>query len=245
MDGLSLQQTHDVARTVAAELAVALASVPDDGRRAAWQDGLDLVAVLDGLKPICIVGHDTADEAWSTAVRSIAARSGLATLDAAAWDCEDGNGSLPGWYVAASEQRRKRRPLLYLGGGDALREAAALSSKGRVAPAEEALVLGYPPCCAVAHHRRTLALEQLVAELAERSADGDVRRMTRMIETGAAPLPRTDEDWWRYQLATNCDFAPYTSIAMCGACATDQNGQAQDLSRRYRALARRVGYAER
>ena len=245
MDAIFLPPTLDDTQAAATELTAALVRVPQEWHAAAWQDGLDLIAVLDGLKPICVAGRGVTNEAWSAALRIVALRGGLTALDDAAWDAEDSAGSLSPWYIAASERRRRRRPLFYLGRDAAVRTAAALSARGRIAPAEEAEVLGYPPCCVAAHHRRMLALEHLAAELAARSAGGDERRMARMIETGAAPLPQTSEDWRRYRLATDCQFAPFTSVAMCDACSASDASPAHSLSRRYRALAQRAGYAER
>jgi hypothetical protein len=238
MDGVLRDDLHDAA----AALTAALARVPDALRAAAWQDGLDLIAAQAGLKPLCVIGGG--DETWTEALRAIAARAGLFTFDAAPWEPEDAAALLPRWYAAASERRRARTILFHACRDETARAAAAmLSAKGRVAPAEEAALLGYPICCVAAHHRRTLALEQLVAELAERIAQGDPARMARMIETGAAPLPRTAQDWRRYEAATARNFAPFTAVAMCEACAADRDSPAQALSRLYQALAVRARYA--
>jgi hypothetical protein len=244
MDGLSLSSVRGDLQDVAAALTATLVHVPDDLRAAAWQDGLDLVAVLAGQKPLCIVGRGSANEAWVDAARAIAAGAGLASLDAAPWEPQDEAALLPRWYGRARERRRARTSLLYACRGETVRAAAArLGVKGHVAPAEEAALLGYPICCVAAHHRRTLALEQLVAELAERIAKGDAAQMARMIETGAAPLPRTEQDWRRYEAATARNFAPFTAVAMCEACAADRGSPAQALSRLYEALAVRARYA--
>ena len=44
-------------------------------RAAAWQDGLDLLAVMAALKPVCVIGRGARDEGWIATVRAIAARA--------------------------------------------------------------------------------------------------------------------------------------------------------------------------
>jgi hypothetical protein len=225
-------------RRVSAALQSALAGIGGDMRAAAGQDGLDLLAVMATLKPVCVIGRGARDEDWTAALRAIAARAALPAIDAAAWDPEAADGDLPRWYIEATALRRARRPVLYIGCDDAaVRRVAALSAKGRVGVAEEAALLGYPQCCVARHHARTIALERLAAELTERVAKGDAERMSRMIEAGAAPLPSAPADWQRYAEAAALAPAAGTSIAMCDACAADPDRPAQYLSRRYRALA--------
>jgi hypothetical protein len=231
-------------RRVSAALAAALASVSGDMRATAWQDGLDVLAVMAALKPVCIIGRGARDEDWIAAVRAIAARAALPAGDAAAWDPEAADGALPRWYIEATALRRARRPVLYIGCDDAaMGRVAVLSAKGRVGIAEEAALLGYPPCCVAQHHSQALALERLAAELTERLAKGDAGRMARMIEAGAAPLPSAPADWKRYAAASAMAPAAGTSIAMCAACAADLTSPAQALSRRYQALAMLAHYS--
>lgn len=226
-----------------AALRSALDGLEDDFRATAWQDGLDLLAVAAGLKPVCAVGRGARNQVWREKLRGIAERAGLAKIDAAPWDPEPAEARLPDWYLAATARRRaKRRVLSIVRDDGAAREAAKLSAKGRVAVAEEAAVLGYPPCCVAQQHARTLALEALVAEMTERVAQGDTGRMMTMIEAGAAPLPVSAQDWVRFAAAAAIAPAASTSVNMCRACAADRESPAQALSRRYQALAAATHY---
>ena len=224
-------------------LRSALARVEGDLRATAWQDGLDMLAVIAGLKPVCIIGRGGRSEVWTEALRAAADRAGLPTIDAVPWDPAPPDDRLPRWYLAATARRRANRHVLYLCGDDAAAgDVAALTAKGRVGAAEEAAVLGYPRCCVAEQHARTLDLEELVAQTTERMAKGDAGRMTRMIEAGATPLPGSRQEWDRYSAAVAIAPAAGTSVNMCGACAVDRESPAQTLSRRYRALAALARY---
>lgn len=232
----------EIFRTASAALRSLLARVENDRRATAWQDGLDLLAVLAGLKPVCVIGR-WGNEAWAEALRAAADRADLPRIDSAPWEPEPPDEQLPRWYLAATARRRANRHVLYIfGDGAAARDAATLSAKGRVGAAEEAALLGYPPCCVAAQHSRTLDLEKLVAEIAERVAKGDSERMTHMIEAGAMPLPISRQDWDRYSAAVAIAPAASTSVNMCSGCVADRESPAQALSRRYRALAALADY---
>jgi hypothetical protein len=240
MNGLVFGVADDSAELIAASAALrpALARVEGDLRPAAWQDGLDLLAVIAGLKPVCAIGRGAQYDAWVATLSTVAKDAGLPATEAAPWDPEAADVRLPDWYLTATARRRESHHVLYIGrDGAAAREVARLSTKGRVDVAEEAALLGYPPCCVAEQHSRTLDLERLVAEMTERVAQGDRERMIRMIAAGAAPLPLTRQDWERYSAAVATRPAASTSVNMCGACAADRDSPAQMLSRRYGALA--------
>lgn len=225
----------------ATEIAAALAHVSGEERDEAWQDGLDLLGVLAGLKPLCIVGRGARDEGWRDALRATALRSEIPVVDIAPWDVAA--DLLPAWYLAASARRRASLSVLALCADARVRDAAvSLAARGRVGPAEEAALLGYPRCCVDAHHVRMQALERLTAELTARVARGDEARMMRMIETGAAPLPQSRADWARFAAAASPAPLPFTSIVPCAACAADTDGPAHAIARRHAALARSAGY---
>jgi hypothetical protein len=224
----------------ATAITMALTHVGAAQRDEAWQDGLDLLAVLAGVKPLCIVGRGARGLAWSETLRGIATRANLPVAEFAPWDAA---ADLPGWYLAASARRRESLSVLAICADAAMRDAAvALAAKGRVGPEEEAALLGYPRCCVAAHHQRMQAIEQLTAELTERVARGDAARMLRMIETGAAPLPQSPADWARFSAAARPAPLPFTSIVPCAACAADTDGPAQRIARRHAALAHKAGY---
>jgi hypothetical protein len=223
----------------------ALAGVADETRQAAWQDGLDLLATLAGLKPLCLIGRGFVDPAWHTSLCRVAAAFGIDALEAVHLLPAAAPGFFPAWYVAAAARRRVA-PATYLCRDDAMRgRAAALASQQRVASEDEAALLGYPPCCVAQHHRQALAFETLVFDMTARLAQGDAEKMARLVEAGVEPLFATADEWRRYERVTVVRPAPYTSVNMCDACAADPASPAAVLSRRYQQLAADVGYAPR
>jgi hypothetical protein len=224
-------------------LVSALARVGEESRAAAWQDGLDLLAVIAGLKPVCLVGRGWGDDAWRAAVRAVARDAALPAIDAQPWEPA---GNLPDWYREATTRRRARHGVLYLCRDDAMaHRVAALSARGRVPVEAEASVLGYPSCCVGQHHARSLEYERLLAERTARLARGDRARMMRLVETGTEPGPTTRAEWEQIETLTRIAPAPSTSVNMCDPCARDPASPALRLARAYAGLAERAGYPAR
>ena len=236
---------HGPLQAAAAALAPVLSGLPRSARGAGWQDGLDLLATIAGLKPVCLVGRGFADAAWGAALHRVAAEAGLPVLEAAPWFPSAEPGFLPDWYVAAAA-RRRASPVTYLCRDAATRDSAAvLSAQGRVAPADEAALLGYPLCCVEQHHRRALEFERLVAEMIERLAHGDRAHMARLAEAGVEPLPATEEEWQRHESLAAVHPSRGTSVNPCDACAADPASAATQLAHRYARLAATAGYPPR
>jgi hypothetical protein len=214
---------------------------PLDG--AAWQDGLDLLAVAAGLKPVCLLGRGDIDPEWLDAARAIAADLGLAARDGVGWLPAAPDDALPRWYREATATRLRGAPVVYLyrdpraGAG-----IAALGTGDRVAAAEEAALLGYPLCCVAEHHTKTLALEQLTIALLARLAGEDIDRLRRLVVAGVTPTPREADEWRRFETVAAIDPEPFTSINRCAGCAADPDGPAGRIGRGYRALAAELGY---
>ncbi|HXP31098.1 MAG TPA: hypothetical protein VN832_08410 [Stellaceae bacterium] len=202
-------------------------------RWAATQDGRDLLALLAGIKPVCLLGRG---EAASALLLQIAADASLPIVEAAPLAPAPA-GELPEWYLAACLRRREAAVIYVCRDAVMAQFAAVLAAQGRVSAADEAVLLGYPLCCVEQHHRQALALERFIAELTERRAQGDRARMARLIATGADPSPASAAEWARYDRLTAIAPAPFTSVNMCDGCAGDADSPARRLSRRYRALA--------
>jgi hypothetical protein len=197
-----------------------------------WQDGLDLLALAAGLKPIAMFGRGGAVDPWRTLAREF----GLATIETAPWEPECPAHLLPRWYLDATARRRARQKILVVARDyEALARAQALSAQGRIGAAAEAALLGYPPCCVAAHHALALAQEREIAERVARSNPDDEGHRIRLVAAGAtpyaAPPPVTPSRW--------------TSVNLCGACAGDDGSPARLLERSYAALASRLHYPAR
>jgi hypothetical protein len=206
----------------------------------AWQDGLDLLAVVAGMKPVCLVGRGNGDEAWCAALRTAADGAALTTIEAAPWEP---TGDLPEWYREATSRRRARRKVLYFCRDGAIAErVAALSARGRVSVDAETWLLGYPRCCVEQHHRRALAYERLLAQRTERLCRGDPARMMRLVEARVEPMPATRAEWDEVVRLTRIALAPGTSVNMCEACASDPMSPAMRLAEAYAKLAQRLRY---
>jgi hypothetical protein len=245
----SLRQSADrdgdsVLRRVAAALGEAVARLPAPQQAAASQDGLDLLAVIAGLKPLCLAGRGGAfDPGFRAALVAAAGSASLSVLEAAPWQPLAPPGALPDWYCDATARRGARMTVLYLCRDAALRAAAsALSARGRVGAADEAALLGYPLCCVAQHHRQAIGFEQLVIAMTQRVARGDARQGARLIAAGVVSLPQTDAEWRDYRRLTAIAPAAPTSVNMCDACAGDANGPAAALARAYAALAAEAHY---
>jgi hypothetical protein len=214
--------------------------IADPACAEAWQDGLDLLAVVAGLKPVCLVGRGAGDEAWCATLRTAANGAALTVIEDAPWEPE---GDLPKWYLEATARRRARSKVLYICRDDAIAaQVKTLSAQGRISVDAEARLLGYPCCCVAQHHARTLAYEHLLAQRTERLTRGDQARMMRLVEAGVEPMPATRAEWDEVVALTRIAPAPGTSVNMCDACARDPASPAMRLAADYARLAWRLRY---
>jgi len=200
---------------------------------AAWQDGLDFLAAAAGLKPVAMFGRGGGDAEF---FRALAREFSLPAIETTPWDPADPENILPRWYLHATAARRARGKILLVAREVALlARAEEMAAKGRVAAAEEAAILGYPPCCVAAHHAAALGVERAIAERVARANGGDEARCVRLVAAGATPFvpppPIAPSRW--------------TSVNLCAPCAADAASPAMRLERAYADLARRRGYQAR
>ena len=230
-------------RPAAAHLARLLAEVPPASRPAAWQDGLDLLAVAAELKPVGMLGRGFADAAWLGAAEARARALGLSALTGACWHPAPPDQAFPDWYSTATAERDARATALYVWRDDADGAGVRrLCADGRVAPEDEAALLGYPVCCVVQHHAQALALERLTVALVTRLAGDDIAHRQRLVAGGVMLTPQSELEWRQLEAASAVAPQPFTSVNRCAACASDPDRPAGRLGRRYRALARRLDY---
>ena len=242
MPDSAIETDHRRLRDAAARLAWQAGRVAPPLDAAAWQDGLDLLAVGAGLKPVCLLGRGDVDPEWLAAAREVAAALDLAAQDGAGWLPAAPEDALPAWYRDATAARLRRAPMVYLYRDPRLGERIAAIAD-RVAASDEATLLGYPVCCVSQHHTQTLALEQLTIALLARIAGTDTGRLVRLVAAGVTPTPREADEWRRFQAVTAIDPEAFTSVNRCAGCTADPESPARQLGRRYRALAAELGYA--
>ena len=230
-------------RPAATHLARLLAGVAPALRPAAWQDGLDLLAVAAGLKPVGLLGRGVPDAVWLAAAEALARTLQLSALTGACWHPAPRDQAFPDWYRAAIAERDARTTALYVWRDDADGAGVRrLCADRRVAPEDEAALLGYPACCVAQHHAQALALEHLTVALVTRLAGDDIAHRQRLVARDVVPTPHSELEWRQLEAASAIAPQPYTSVNRCAACASDPNRPAGRLGRRYRELARRLDY---
>jgi len=240
---LNIEARRSDLQPAAARLARLLEPVAPAAWPTAWQDGLDLLAVAAGLKPVCLLGRGFADAAWLGAAEALARDLRLSTLTAACWHPAPRDPDFPNWYRAALKARRAHQTAVHVWRDDARGERVRrLCADGRVTPEDEAALLGYPECCVVQHHAQTHALEQLTVALVTRLAGDDIAHRQRLVAGGVTPTPRSETEWRQLEAATAIAPQPYSSVNRCAACARDPGRPAGRLGELYRNLARRLDY---
>lgn len=204
---------------------------------AAGQEILDFLAMLDGLKPVLLIGRGLDQARWVAGVLGVAKSLGLAIVEGPTWAARPPPAASPGWYLDHVAARLSAaRAWTVTASGAAASELRAL---GGAAPdlTTEARLLGYPVCCVVAHYDRADAWARLTLAVLARRAGGDAAAMRALLRDGAAIEPGTAAERRLHAEATG--FAPcgFTSWNLCPACAAASDSPSAVLSARYRALA--------
>ena len=215
----------------------------------AGQDSLDLFALLAGLKPVFVLGRGLDDAAWTAGVRDVARDLALRIVEGPFWDATPYGDDLPGWYVERGRAALAPFHAWYVCRSEATEQAvrSVNAADGRLAPATEARLLGYPECCVAAHYDRVLAFHRATLSILRRQAGGDAARMAALFDEAGRLPPETPAEKAALAAAAAIVPAPFGSWNMCDACTADADGPSARLSRRYAALARTVdsGWAER
>jgi hypothetical protein len=228
-------------RHVAGRLLALADAVPAGLRATALQDGLDLLAVAAGFKPVGLFGRGFDDVDWLTGVAAIAQRLGLLSLTGTAWQPAEPPARFPAWYRQAASERATTVLYICRDPQTAARVRQRCAA-GRVTVTDEAALLCYPACCVAQHHAQALALEDLSIALMFGVAGHDGAHLRRLVRAGVTPTPRSAEEWRRFDEATAIDPQPWTSVDRCVACAADPDSPAEQLGRRYRTLAAALDY---
>ena len=234
----SVNRLPDADPAAAAPLISALLrAAAQEDFASAWQDGLDLLATLAGVKPACLLYSSCA---WTEPMAGLAECLGLQRLDIATLYPARFSEALPAWYLQALDGKS-----VLLLPRTRLSAARAATASRFIAPGAEAGLLGYPECCVCAHQEQSLVFASLWVELACRLAGSDETRLRDLARGGWLPSPRDEDERSRILDALAVDLEPMTSINRCPACSA---GGARSAAARegaaLRALAGSSGYSE-
>lgn len=208
----------------------------------AAQEMLDFLAMLDGIKPIYLLGRGFDDPDWIAGVKEIATSMSLKVVKARGWITAEGVSARPAWYsdmhVARDEDETE---YFYICKAPAVAaKVAEVSNRKFVTAREEATLLGYPDCCVADYHEAQRAFDEMFFGLIERAANGDVEEMKRIVRDDDQLSPETPEEEALFRSKFEMHPAPFTSFNMCLSCSNAPASPAKALSIIYGALANKV-----
>ena len=77
------------------------------------QEMLDFLAMLAGLKPVCLVGRGFDDPDWVAGVEALARGMNLNVISGPKWYAQPEHEGLPDWYAETEVPGPAERPVLY------------------------------------------------------------------------------------------------------------------------------------
>jgi len=203
------------------------------------QEMLDLLAVVDGLKPVFLHGRGLVDPAWMAGVVDVARGLGLRIVQGPCWNPLPPGEAFPGWYVECVEtELAPYRPFYICKASVVAREVEEIcAAGGRPTIEREAALLGYPECCVVEHHAQMSAYYRYVIARIEELAAGDEGRMRALYGTEIDLAPRSPEEEYLLDIAFDIVPCPFGSWNACRACQDEDDSPSLALSEAYQALA--------
>jgi hypothetical protein len=204
------------------------------------QDFLDVLAVDAGLKPTAVIGFGYPMNNALDRIITLAPMLGMATSMSHPWQASCDSEDLPSWYVETLARLYASTPIHIVSAIPASLNAL-MTDGSPLSPEQESHSLAYPSCCVNEYHRRRHAYHLLTLDMLARQVNGDELRMRRLVQSGVAMAPKDETETTALLWATRTNFAPCTSIAMCGACAADSDSPARRISAQFRRLADRAG----
>lgn len=205
------------------------------------QEMLDFLAMLAGMKPVCIVGCGFNHRPWVEGVVALARKMDLNVIEGPMWDAEPEDDTLPQWFREHIDAAGPDDPVFYVCRARGTAEAVqAAIDAPPISMEEEARLTGYPECCVKAHYERQLMFNQVFYRLLQRTGGGNLEEMQRILREDIAMGPETPEEEAAMKEAMEFLPAPFTSFHMCAACAADPTRPGQQLSKKYEALAREI-----
>ncbi len=223
--------------------AIGRGAADSHDRATAAQEALDFLAMLAGLKPVAMLGRGFADPQWIKGALRIAADLELHIVEGPYWDAVPAPRGLPEWYAEHTRAAFAGFRAHYVCKARATAdEVRALCRTGTPTVADEARLLGYPPCCVEAHYAHSRDYRIVWLSILDRAAGGDEAEMRRLLADGAPLTPATDDERVRLEAAMAVRTAPFTSVNMCAACAASTDGPARLMSKRYCDFARTLDH---
>ena len=205
------------------------------------QETLDFLAMLVGLKPVCLVGRGFDDPDWIAGILTLAEDKRLHVVRGSKWHAQPEYQGLPDWYANLNTSTSADDSVVYISKSrttaDKVRQ---ICDSGAITMEQEGELLGYPLCCVKDHYYRNRCMHDAFSLMLHRSANGDEAEMKRIVRDDIGIQPETEEERTLIEQAVPGRFAPYTSINICPDCADDANSPAMCISKLYRALAERV-----
>lgn len=214
---------------------------PADGAAIA-QEMLDFLAMVDGMKPVYVLGRGLIDAAWRAGVAGVAADLGLRAIDGRYWNVPGAMDGLPAWYADHTEAELAPFTARYICRTKAVADEveAICRAGGRTTVEQEARLLDYPACCVAAHYEREAAFHRASLAMLGRAAGGDEGEMRRLLAAGAPLRPESEAEQAALEACMTVTPCPYTSFNMCLPCCTDADRPAAQTSLRYARLAHAI-----
>ena len=219
-----------------------LAGIADDAEIS--QEILDVLATFTGLKPVCVLGRGLDDKGWIAGVSEVATTLGLHVVEGPLWDAMPWGvtfrgTAMPDWYVEHCHTELSHHRAVYIyrtrAAGNAVETANA--AQGRLSIADEARLLGFPPCCVSTFYQRALCYHGATLSMIDRYGASDEAQMRALLAGDANMTPSTDQEIADLQAAFTIQPAPFGSWNMCDSCATGEDSPSAILSMRYLEIA--------
>ena len=207
-----------------------------DDRTVLAQDLIDVAAAAAGLKPSAVVGFGYSLTDAARQVGAAARVAGMVVAECRPWRATCDVENLPAWYAdEVAGLYEAVRVLVFAPRPEELRALSA--STAPLTGLLEATALGYPQCCVDAYHQRRNAYHLLNLRMLSRQTDGNEEAMKRLFRAGVTIAPKDDAEADDLTKVTRTVFAPFTSIAICDACDTNDDSPARRISKRFRSFA--------
>lgn len=205
------------------------------------QEILDFLAMLDGLKPVFLLGRGIDHPDWVSGILTLARSLDLTVVEGPFWDATP-FGGFPVWYADYNRALLKPFRAYYIctDADAALAVQSVCRAGGRLSMTEEAWLLGYPECCVIGHYDRADRYHKATLSMLARMGDRDQELMRVMLEGGAALSPQTDSEIANMEAALDIAPARNGSWNMCANCRRTGGGPSASLSAQYYNLAVRI-----